>query len=208
MKKDIKIILVQHSISLALGAGTLLFIGAFLLTSRYANWPILLAAGFATAAFVLGTAGVYVIANNIADAYALEVSIKGRALYDQISRVRDFVKQVRGRDIAENLNGICAHAADLVARTRKQQPDKLLSVTSGLLDWFQTLLTALDQYVDVQDHPGYHNEPAKKLAQGIQAFASFDKFLVNSIKTLEQGDNLDFEVAAKMLDATRFSIIS
>ena len=63
------------------------------------------------------------------------------------------------------------------------------------------------QVLDIQAHPEYHKDPSTSMAKAKQGFDGFDTFLLNSIQTIADGSNMEFENAAKMLDASRYNVV-
>jgi hypothetical protein len=197
----------EHAVATALLAGVAVFLLANYVISGLAGWPPLVGAAGGAVAFVGTLIGVYVLTRNIVDAYTLQVAPKEEAVYGLLHEIEANLKQIQNRNTVAVLQRICKHSRDLVIRTRKSQPANLLSAVTVLENWLKMVRDLDQQYVDVQDHPEYQDNPEGRMTKANTALESFDLFLLNSIKTIEKGDQVQFDVATSMLDSTKFNIV-
>jgi hypothetical protein len=208
MNMDLKQKIAQNAWLIALLAGAIVFGIAYNLLTGQAGWAWGAALLAAAILFVAVAAGVWLIANNVVDAYSLAAADDAQNVYRLIARIRQAQRQIQDRSLASALGDICKHTTDLVAYTRQKQPNNLLSCCTVLEKWLDMIVnTTLSQVLDLQAHPEYHKDSATSLAKAQQGFDGFNAFLLNSIKTITDGDNMEFENAAKMLDASRFIFV-
>lgn len=196
-----------RSVETSLAFGSLFFLITFVVCKYLANWDDLPAAGISATFFVLSSIGAFMIVNNIVDAYTMEIALKLQTVDERVDNVQAQIDKIDDSEFRILLRQICEHTNDLIMRTRENQPNSLSSVLTVLSNWLVTIDNGLKQYVDVQNNPVYHDNPIERLTKARQAFESFDSFLINSIRSLEKGDNVAFDVAVQMLDASRFSIV-
>ena len=205
--------LTRYAIPIALLTGTGVFILAFLVL-RGTHLSPLVAIIIPAVLFVIVTAVVWFVVDGRTskqaqlDAYRLEAEAKAHAALAQVSTIRKFVGQIKSPQVAQLLTQTCDDAVQLFDRIRSGNPNSLTSSATIMLEHLKALQGMLQQYVDIQDHPRFHDNGAEKLAQAQQAIAGFDQFLVNSIRLIEKGENVTFEVDLKQLDATRFDALN
>ena len=203
----------RYATPIALLSGTGVFVLAFLVF-RGTHLSPLLAIAIAAVLFVIVTAAVWFVVDGRSskqaqlDAYQLEAEMKARAALAQVNAVKGYVGQIKNLQDAQLLRQTCDDAVQLFDRIRSGNPNSLESSATIMLEHLKALQGMLQQYVDIQDHPRFHDNPAEKLAQAQQSIAGFDQFLVNSIRLIEKGENVTFEVDLKQLDATRFDALN
>lgn len=197
----------RHAVFVALFAGVIVFLAANFVITSLAAWPPLVGALGGAVAFVVTVVGAYAFVRNIVDAYTLQVAAKQEVVNGLLLQLEGYYKLIHSNMAVDKLRQIDIHAVDLIKRTGESQPNNLLSALTVLENWLRLVLTLNKQYVDVEQHPEYQDNPEARLTKADQALASFDLFLLNSIKTIEKGDSVQFDVATSMLDSTKFNIV-
>jgi hypothetical protein len=66
------------------------------------------------------------------------------------------------------------------------------------------MLPLVEKYIDIEGYARYYENPSQKLQEIQEGFQSFDGYLVNSIKLINQGQNLILDVDLKMLEAAQY----
>ncbi len=151
---------------------------------------------------------MYIIANNVINAYTLETTEKERHIYQQLSKIRAQLPGIRDSEVTRLLEGVCEYTPELINRIRESQPKNLLSSLTVIEKWIDIAVDqGLSQYVDIQDNPSFVENPHEKLREGRDAFESLNTFLLNSIRTVKRGDVIAFNVAMDLLESTRFDIV-
>jgi len=202
-----KRIIAEHAVFISLVAGAIMFIVANFVISGLAGWSPLIGVLGGAIAFVLTVIGMYAFARNIIDAYTLQIAAKQEVVMRLLQEVESYFKRIRNQDAVDCLRRIDKHSFDLIERTRESQPNNLLSAVTVLENWLKMVCDLDKQYVDVEQHPEYQDNPQARLTNANAALESFDLFLLNSIKAIEKGDNVQFDIATKMLDSAKFNIV-
>jgi len=102
------------------------------------------------------------------------------------------------------LNEMCNDTEELLRRIQKHHSSDLLSSATTLDGYITRMLPLVEKYVDIEDYARYYEDPYQKLQEIQEGFQSFDGYLVNSIKLINQGQNLVLDVDLKMLEAARY----
>ena len=208
MSNDLRQLIARGAWLIAILAGTLVFFLSYYVTTSLAGWHWSLGLGISVALFIVFTAGVWLVANNVVDAYTLDAADDAQTVYRLVSKIRSRQGQIQDGSIKTALANICKHTEDLVAYTQRKQPSNLLSCCVVLRKWLELIVnTTLVQVLDIQARPEYHKDAQASLANAKKGFDGFDTFLVNSIQTIADGSNMEFENAAKMLDASRYNVV-
>ena len=208
MSNDLRQLIARGAWLIAILAGTLVFFLSYYVTTSLAGWNWSLGLGISVALFIVFTAGVWLVANNVVDAYTLDAADDAQTVYRLVSQIRSRQGQIQDGSIKTALANICKHTEDLVAYTQRKQPSNLLSCCVVLRKWLELIVnTTLVQVLDIQARPEYHKDAQASLANAKKGFDGFDTFLVNSIQTIADGSNMEFENAAKMLDASRYNVV-
>lgn len=208
MKRDLKQVIAENARLVALLSGAIVFAVAYFVSVNLAGWIWTTALLASVILFVAVTIGVWLIANNVVDAYSLDAADDAQNVYRLITRIRREQRQIKDKALSAEVGNICKHAEDLISYTQQKQPNNLLSCCTVLGKWLDMIAnTTLSQVLDIQAHPEYHKDSASSLAKAKQGFEGFDTFLLNSIQTMADGGNMEFENAAKMLDASRYNVV-
>jgi hypothetical protein len=202
--------LTRFAILIALAGGALTFIIAFFLL-RNANWSVLPALLISLLLFVLATIGIWFMADTRSsrqielDAYTLQAEQKAQAVLQQVQQLRRLAQQVRNRQAHSLLQHICTDADELLRRIRKQHPSSHLSAATTLDGYITRMVPLAEKYIDIYTYKRYYENPDQKLQEIQEGFASFDGYLVNSIKLITQGQHLVLDVDLKMLEAAQYT---
>ncbi|MGC1378475.1 MAG: hypothetical protein WA821_19745 [Anaerolineales bacterium] len=208
MSNDLKQKIAQNAWLIAILSGTLVFLLSYFVTTGLAGWSWSLGLIVAVVLFTLFAAGTWLVANNVVDAYTLDAADDVQNVYRLVAQIRATQGQIQDKALKAVLANICKHTQDLVAYTKRKQPSNLLSCCVVLKKWLELIVnTTLVQIQDIQARPEYHKDAQASLANAQKGFDGFDTFLVNSIKTIADGSNMEFENAAKMLDASRYNVV-
>ncbi|MBE3558508.1 MAG: 5-bromo-4-chloroindolyl phosphate hydrolysis family protein [Ktedonobacteraceae bacterium] len=200
----------RYAIPIALGAGVVVFVIAFLLLGQ-AHWSPLVTLIAATVLFLLTALGTWFVVDSRSarqvefDAYALEAGQKVHETRQKIEQIRRYVAQIKAPQTAVHVRQICADAEALLIRLQEKNPNTLLSSATELSGVLDELALLLDKYVDMQNYPRYYEDAPLKLQEGQAAIAAFEEFVVNSVRLVEQGETLRYDVARKMLEAKKFT---
>jgi hypothetical protein len=201
-----KQMIAEHAVAVALAAGAAVFVLANYMFGTVYNWPQPFGAVAGAIAFVITVMGVYGISRNIVDAYTLQVAAKQEVVMRLMREMESYFTRIQNKNAVDCLRRIDKHSFDLIQRTRQSQPNNLLSAVTVLENWLKVVCDLNEQYVDVEQHPEYQDNADARLAKANAALESFDLFLLNSIKAIEKGDNVQFDVATNMLDSAKFNI--
>ena len=208
MNNDLKQKIAQNAWLIAILAGTLVFALSYYVTTHAAGWTWEMALIASAILFILSATGAWLIANNVVDAYTLDAADDAQNVYRLVAQIRSQQAQIQDKSLKSDLANICKHTEDLVSYTKRKQPTNLLSCCTVLEKWLDMIVnTTLVQVLDIQARPEYHKDAAASLAKAKTGFEGFDTFLVNSIQTIADGSNMEFENAAKMLDAARYNVV-
>ena len=208
MSSDLKQKIAQNAWLIAILSGVFVFFLANYVTTSLAGWSWSLGLVISIVLFIVFTVGVWLVANNVVDAYTLDAADDAQAVYRLVAEIRAKQGQVQDATLKTALVSICKHTEDLVSYTRRKQPSNLLSCCVVLKKWLELIVnTTLVQVLDIQARPEYHKDAQTSLANAQKGFDGFDTFLVNSIQTIADGSNMEFENAAKMLDASRYNVV-
>jgi hypothetical protein len=202
-----KRIIAEHAVFISLAFGAVLFLVAYFVISGLASWPPLVGALGAAIAFVITVIGTFAFTRNIVDAYTLQVAAKQQVVMGLLQKMESYYTRIKNKNAVDCLRRIDKHSFDLIERTRESQPNNLLSAITVLENWLKLVCDLNKQYVDVEQHPEYQDNPEARLTNANAALESFDLFLLNSIKAIEKGDNVQFDLATKMLDSAKFHIV-
>jgi len=202
-----KRLIAEHAVFISLVAGAIIFLVAYLFISNLAGWGPLIGALGAAIAFVIAVIGTYAFTRNVVDAYTLQAAVKQAAVMQLLQEMESYYKRIQNKNALDCLRRIDRHSFDLIDRTRESQPNNLLSALTVLQNWLKLVCDLNKQYVDVEQHPEYQDNPEARLANANAALESFDLFLLNSIKAIEKGDSVQFDIATRMLDSAKFHIV-
>ncbi|MBA3945092.1 MAG: hypothetical protein H0X37_11085 [Herpetosiphonaceae bacterium] len=203
----------QLAVPVALLGGVAVF-GATFLVLRSANWSLVISLLVASVLFLLAATGVWLMVDTRStrqvefDVYSAEAELKVRAVLKQLSEIRRHAATIVAPQTKQLIEQECADTEVLITRIRERNSNALLSTATILQGHIANLVVVIDQYVDIQQHPRYFDAPDEKLRQGEAAIAGFADFLVKSIKLVERGDTLGYDVALKMLEATKYSALT
>jgi predicted PurR-regulated permease PerM len=204
----------QRAITIALGVGAAAFIAALFLLQAIANWSVLAALIGAIVAFILAAAGAWLIADSRGtqqlqlDAYAVETQQKMQEALAKLAALRAYIPQIHDQETAHLLGQVCDDVEKLFERIRTNNANSLLSSAVIMSGHLTSLQWVFDQYIDIQQNPRYFDNPAEKFQKGGEALRSFDQYVMNSIRLLETGQNAQFEVAIKQLEASQYSALT
>lgn len=208
MSNDLKQKIAQNAWLIAILSGVVVFFLTNYVTTSVAGWSWSLGLIISVAMFIVFAVGVWLLANNVVDAYTLDAADDAQAVYRLVAQIRSQQGQIKDASLKARLTSICKHTEDLVAYTQRKQPSNLLSCCTVLKKWLELIVnTTLVQVLDIQARPEYHKDAQTSLANAQKGFDGFDTFLVNSIQTIADGSNMEFENAAKMLDASRYNVV-
>lgn len=208
MSDDLKQKIAQSAWLIAIVSGTTVFVLAYWVTTQLAGWSWSLGLMVSVVLFILFAAGAWLVANNVVDAYTLDAADDVQNVYHLVAQIRSKQGQIQDGSMKSALSDICKHSEDLVAYTKRKQPNNLLSCCTVLEKWLELILnTTLVQILDIQARPEYHKDAPSSLETAQKGFDGFNTFLVNSIQTIADGSNMEFENAAKMLDASRYNVV-
>lgn len=201
-----KRIIAENAVVVALVAGAIMFLVANFAMSS-AGWQQPFGALGGAIAFLVTVIGAYAFTRNIVDAYTLQVAAKQEVVTGLLQEIESYFNRIQNKNAVDCLRRIDKHSFDLIDRTRQSQPNNLLSAVTVLENWLKLVRDLDKQYVDVEQHPEYQDNPETRLSNANAALESFDLFLLNSIKAIEKGDNVQFDIATKMLDSAKFHIV-
>jgi len=208
MSNDLKQKIAQNAWLIAILSGVVVFFLTNYVTTSLAGWSWLLGLIISIALFIVFAIGVWLVANNVVDAYTLDAADDAQAVYRLVAEIRAKQGQVQDATLKAALASICKHTEDLISYTQRKQPSNLLSCCVVLKKWLELIVnTTLVQVLDIQARPEYHKGAQTSIANAQKGFDGFDTFLVNSIQTIADGSNMEFENAAKMLDASRYNVV-
>jgi hypothetical protein len=208
MSNDLKQKIAQNAWLIAILSGTIVFFLADYVTTTLAGLSWLVGLTISVVLFIVFAAGVWLVANNVVDVYTLDAADDAQAVYRLVAQIRSQQGQIKDASLKAGLANICKHTEDLVAYTQRKQPSNLLSCCTVLKKWLELIVnTTLVQVLDIQARPEYHKDAQGSLATAQKGFDGFDTFLVNSIQTIADGSNMEFENAAKMLDASLYNVV-
>ena len=165
-------------------------------------------------AFVLAAVGSWLIVDSRSgqqlqlEAYALETQQKMREALTKLAALRAYIPQINDQETARLLGQVCDDVEKLFERIRTNNANSLQSSAVIMSGHLTSLQWVFEQYVDVQQYPRYFDNPDEALRKGAQALRSFDQYVVNSIRLLETGQNAQFEVAIKQLEASQYSALT
>jgi hypothetical protein len=200
----------RYAIPIALGAGAVVFLLAFLLLSQ-AGWSPLIVLIASAIFFILASLGSWLVIDSRSarqiqlEAYALEAEQMVRQARQKIGHIRQYASQIRDARTARTVQQITSDVEQLLARIRENNPNTLQSSVTVLLGHLENLTLLLDKYIDIQNHPRYYEDAQLKLQEGQTAVLGFEEFVVSSIQLVERGETLGYDVARKMLEATKFT---
>ncbi|MFZ1042847.1 MAG: hypothetical protein WCA79_15250 [Anaerolineales bacterium] len=208
MNNDLKEKIAQSAWWIAILSGAIVFALSYFVTTHVALWSWFVGLLVSVVLFILFAVGVWLVANNVVDAYTLDAADDAQNVYRLLDQIRARQGQIRDGSLKVALAKICKHSEDLITYTKQKQPNNLLSCCTVLEKWLELIVnTTLVQVVDIQARPEYHKDAASSLANAQKGFEGFDTFLINSIQTIADGSNMEFENAAKILDASRYNVI-
>lgn len=200
---DIKAWISRYALPLAWTTGAIVFLLGFALASS-ANWSAVASFGVAVLLFIGGVAGVYIVASNIIDARTRDIVQNKQDIDRRLAIVTRQVESIHDADIVQRVMRISSHLEDLVALTEQSEPVAMATVVSTLNKWLEILERTVNQYVSMQDSPQYYENAARRQEAG-EAFEAFDQFLLQSIRALKRGDEIDFDASLHMLESTRIN---
>lgn len=203
-------VLARFAIFIALLGGAITFVIAFFLLQR-ANWPLVTALLISLVLFVVATVGIWLMADSRShrevemDVYALQAQQKAREVLRQVQQVRSMLQRIQNYQAKAILQEMCNDVEELLRRIQKHHASDLLSSATTLDGYIFRMLPLVEKYVDIEGYARYYENPQQKLQEIQEGFQSFDGYLVNSIKLINQGQNLVLDVDLKMLEAARYS---
>lgn len=201
--------LTRFAILIALAGGALTFMLAFFLL-RNANWSVLPALLISLVLFALATIGIWFMADTRSsrqiesDAYTLQAEQKAQAVLQQLQQLRRIAHSVRNRKAYTSLQHICNDTDELLRRIRQRHPSDLLSAATTLDGYITSMVPLVETYIDIYANKRYYENPDQKLQEIQDGFASFEGYLVNSIRLITQGQHLVLDVDLKMLEAAQY----
>ena len=197
----------EYAWLVALFFGVIAFGVAYLVLTALAGqgWlvSLLVALGF----LVIVAIATWLMASNVVDSYTLESAEHMQDVYVWVQKIRGKSGLIKDTTVRKILADMCKHVEDLAKFTFKRQPDTVLSLAQVLEKWLEMVFKLLEQYLDIQTEPSYARDPQASFNKAKTAFEGFDLFLTNSIRTIVDGQSVEFETAAKMLDASRYTIV-
>ncbi len=201
--------LTRFAIFIALGGGAIIFVIAFLLLQS-AHWSVVAALLISLVLFALATVGIWLLADSRStrqvemDAYTLQAEQKSSTVLRQVQQVRSLLQRIHNSQAKALLNEMCSDVEELLRRIQKHHSSDLLSSATTLDGYIVRMLPLIEKYIDIEGYARYYENPSQKLQEIQEGFQSFDGYLVNSIKLINQGQNLILDVDLKMLEAAQY----
>ena len=204
----------RFAIPLALVGGAIVF---FVLLNQLLNqayWPFLPAVVVSLVVCLIAAAGLWFVLDSRPgsqveiDAYSVQAETELFGIRRQADRITDYARRIEKTDTAQLLRQTHDDLIVLLDTLEKKNPNARLSAATVLNGHMENLLRVLDQYVDIEQRPRFFDNPDGKKQQAEEGIKSFDTFLINSVKLLEQGDNIGFEAALKMLQPMQYTALS
>lgn len=115
--------------------------------------------------------------------------------------VRALIPQISSFEMVKLLKEFCEDAEILLQKFEEKNPTS--RITSATMLGAHLLLIERDllpQYIELQNEPRYLHDAAEKLTRAQSAIKRFHELLLNTITALEDGDDIRFEAAIKILD--------
>jgi hypothetical protein len=200
-------------VPIALLSGAVVFLCAHLLLQR-ANWPLGWELVADAGLYLLSAFAVWSLIDNRSrqemetDAYADEAEERVRMVRASLRQARDGAKKIANPNVTQLVAQIAGDTELLIERIREENPATLQSSAVILNGHLESLNVVIQQYAEIERRARYYDDPETKLRAGEQALHGFEDFLVKSIKLLEQGDTLNYAVALKGLEATKYSALT
>lgn len=130
---------------------------------------------------------------------------RAMSLYTDVRKhlvtVQGLIPQISSFEMFELLTEFCEDAETLLQKFEEKNPTS--RITSATMLGAHLLLIERDllpQYLELQNEPRYLHDAAEKLTRAQSAIKRFHELLLNTITALEDGDDIRFEAAIKILD--------
>jgi len=195
----------RNAVPITLIAAAIGFLSGYGVTTKLAGWTMMPALGVSVLMFIMVGGGVFAIATNIVSAYTLEAAMYEQQVIGFINRMRSFSRSIKNVSFRKEVEHSGELILTLIERTREGQPNNLYSCVLLLAKWLdETALKILPQYLDMQDHPEFQDNARDRMQKAEQAFETFNQgFLIANIKLIESGQNMAFDVAVQMMEASK-----
>jgi hypothetical protein len=201
------------AVPIALIGGAVVFLCAHVLLQR-ANWPLGWELIADAALYLLSAFAIWSLIDNRSrqeletDAYADEAEERVRTVRAALRQARDGAKKIANPNVKQLVAQIAGDTDLLIDKIRAANPGTLQSSAVILSGHLESLNVVIQQYAEIERQARYFDDPEAKLQAGEAALHGFEEFLAKSIKLLEQGDTLNYAVALKGLEATKYSALT
>lgn len=127
-------------------------------------------------------------------------------LRDELRGILDRRAQIRDQALRETITRLVQDTEELFKRLRANaKPAAVDEATTNFESHLQSLLSVLDQYIDVQNNPRYYEHPADALHDGREAIDGFAEYALNSARRAGRQNLTAFRVNTKILSAQKYS---
>lgn len=203
---DLKSKIASFAWLIAIVVGAVVFVIAYnIVRGTGRDWPLSL--GIAAVLFLVSAIASWLLASNVVDAYTLDAADIRTQVFATLRSIRTEVRKVKHQPTVLLVQKLCSDCEALIERTRVKQPNNYLSTVQILEKLLPKVLDpGLSEYLDAQDNPQFNDNPDGEMRSARSAFTTFDDFLIRSIKTIEKGHNVDFDVAMSILESTKHNL--
>jgi hypothetical protein len=129
------------------------------------------------------------------------------------SRLQDELRDILARRskiqdpaLRETITQMVRDTEVVFRRLRANATPVTVETTSASFEgYLQSVLSVLDQYIDVQENTRYYDNPQGALADGRDAINGFAEYVLNSAKRAGRQDLTQFRVNTKILSAQKYA---
>jgi hypothetical protein len=121
---------------------------------------------------------------------------------DQLERIAHLREQVHDPEFQSALFNICNDLERYFLRYSSNKSRDTVTFAEHL----KGVISVLEKYIEVQDHPRYYNDPSATLERGKKSVCDFGDFVITSIRNGNDADLLNYKVDTKILGAKKYSV--
>jgi hypothetical protein len=180
----------------ALVTYVLVFAGVYSLTGSIV--PALLLGLVFGAAIGLAAYGLFPSDPELAK-YQLDARRRVRTVLKTIDQIKDLAKRVQDPACQMALQKGCHVIPDLLELTQRKDSGNVAATAAKVSVYVTSVKSALEVHLQIEANPEYWSDAAQLMANDRAGFQDFEKFAIQTVQQLNQGDEAAHRAALRTL---------
>lgn len=125
--------------------------------------------------------------------YQEDARARVRAALADLSEANRAAARARDPRVRAALERASRTVPELLDRIAETQPTSLYSSAAQIGGHVKSLRSMIVQYAEIEQHPDYYSDAPRLLNEGREAVERFDRFTIDSIRLVNQGDMAEYQ---------------